>query len=660
MTRVPPRVLLLLLVLIATLAALPRPALAHAATVGSTPAPGSVVGSSPTEVTVTFSEPVSPVPGQTQVIAPDGERINATPVVTGTVLRIPVRKAGRPLGTYLISFRVISADSHPVGGAITFSVGAPSARPSAPATTGLHPSVTLAVPAFRFLGYGGLALIIGPALFLAFLWPRRRSRTPAIRLVRIGLALTAAATLGALGTQAQQGSGGALWQVSWAEIGAVLGSEFGLLLLARLIFLGLLAVLMPPLLGDRAQRRPVRPAHPVPAADPLPRADPLPAAHPRPTAHPVPTARPVPTAHLVPAAEPALAAVGANPSRSETVAGPSGPGGHAAPARPGPVAAAARPGVVSARPGPGAAMPTGPGIRGTFSVRRVPVVLVPLLLLCALATWPLTGHAAAAPMPAVTVMVGVVHMAAMAVWIGGLGTLLGVLLRGTDRRVLGVLLPVWSRWAVLAVVWLTVAGLVHAVVQLGTPAALWQTGYGRLLLAKVAVLAGVLAVAAAARRMVARVSAAGPSRLRRTVGVEVAATALILGLSAVLVQVDPGRTAARDGAVTGRGLSETLSSPLYTVQFNVYPVELGEYNTVHAFLYTPAGAPLSPAEWQLSTRLVSQDLKAVREPFAPLPGGNQALGSVSFPMPGTYEIAFTIRVDDLNRSTVKTTVTVPM
>ena len=310
--------------------------------------------------------------------------------------------------------------------------------------------------------------------------------------------------------------------------------------------------------------------------------------------------------------------------------------------------ASASPPVPAATTGPAAPRPT-----------RVRAAAVLLLAVAGLATWPLTGHAIAAPLPAVTVTVGVVHLAAMATWLGGLVTLAGFLLRGTDRRVLGVLLPVWSRWAALAVLWLAIAGAVQSIVQLGTPAALWGTGYGRLLLAKLGVLAVVLAAAAVARRLVSR--AGGGTVLRRLVAVEVAATAVVLGLSAVLVQVDPGRSAAaKDGAIGNAGLSETLSSPIYTLQFNVYPVEIGEYNTVHAFLYTPAGRPLPAEEWEISTRLLDQNLEAVREPLLELNPEHHALGSVSFPIAGTYELAFTIRVDDLNRATVRTTVTVPM
>lgn len=573
------RVLAFLFVLLTTVIVLPAaPASAHAATVGSNPAPGSVIGTSPSEVTVTFSEPVTPVDGRVQVIAPDGERISGKVEGGGNVIRIPVRKAGKPLGTYLISFRVISADSHPVGGAITFSVGAPSARPEEPAaTTGPHPSVAVAVPLLKTIGYAGVTLIVGPALFLAFLWPPRRSRAGASRMIRIGLALTAAATLGALGTQAQQGSGSPIWTLSAGEFTEVVTSQYGLLLLGRLAVLGALAVLLPPLL--RRPRRTVTVPQTVTA--------------------------------------PVLVGAGA-------------PAPQPAPA---------------AKPQP------------QVTPRKARAGAVLALGAAGLATWPMTGHAIAVPLPAVTIAAGVVHMAAMAAWLGGLVTLTVFLLRGTHERMLGVIMPVWSRWAALAVVWLVMAGAVQAVIQLGSLPALWQTGYGRLLLVKIGVLAGVLAAAAGARRMVNR--ARNGRGLRRTVVVEVAASVLILALSSILVQVDPGRSAsANDKAVSGKGVSETLTSNLYTVQFNIYPVELGEYNTVHAFLYRPDGAPLQAEEWQVSARLLDPALEAVQQPISGILPGNQALGSLSFPLAGTYEVVFTIRVSEIDRASVKTTVTV--
>ncbi|MFG1994639.1 copper resistance CopC/CopD family protein [Actinoplanes sp. NPDC048988] len=536
------RVLLLLLVALGVLAVPTSPAQAHASLLGAVPAPGSIVGTSPTEIVVTFSEAVTPVGGRIQVISPDGKRISGAARATGSTLRIPVRRADQPLGTYLVSYRVISADSHPVGGALTFSVGAPSTRPADPGQAGTHRSVTLVTPVTRFLGYAGLTLAAGPALFLAVLWPRRRSRAGAIKAVYAGLGLIGVATLASLWAQAPASSGAALWDVSGRELGEVLSSSYGVTLLARIGVLAVIAGLLPPVLRGGAGR-----------------------------------------------------------------------------------------------------------------LRSLAVVL---LALAGMTTWPLTGHAAASPLAGVIVASDVVHIAAMAVWLGGLVTLTVFLLRRTDPRVLGVVLPVWSRWAALAVVWLVAGGVVQAVVQVGSAGALWQTGYGRLLLAKVAVLAVTLAFAWFARRLVHR--APGAAGLRRTVGVEVLATVVILGLSSVLVQVNPGRSAAVDqGAVREEGVSQTLTSPLYTLQFNIYPVEIGDNNTIHAFVYTPAGAPLPADEWSVTSRLLDHDVEPVTQPLLGLIPRHHAVGAVAFPFPGTYEIKFTVRIGELDQATVKTTVAVP-
>jgi copper transport protein len=221
-----------------------------------------------------------------------------------------------------------------------------------------------------------------------------------------------------------------------------------------------------------------------------------------------------------------------------------------------------------------------------------------------------------------------------------------------------VILPAWSRWAALAVVWLVGAGVVQAVVQLGSFGTLFGTAYGRVLLAKVGVLAGVLIAAAYARRLVAR--ARGTAGLGRTVGIELAATSVVLALSAVLVQATPGR-AVRDepAAGTGAGVSQTLTSDLFTLQFHIYPGELGEYNTVHGFTYTPQGRPLTAAEMTVSTRLVAPGMEAVSEPMLPLAPRNDSVGSIAFPRPGTYEIAFTVRVSEIDQATVRTSITVP-
>jgi copper transport protein len=96
---------------------------------------------------------------------------------------------------------------------------------------------------------------------------------------------------------------------------------------------------------------------------------------------------------------------------------------------------------------------------------------------------------------------------------------------------------------------------------------------------------------------------------------------------------------------------------LYTLQFNVYPVQLGENNTVHAFVYTPQGAPLPAQQWSVTAVLTGRDVEPVTTAMlGVLP--HHAIGAVTFPLPGVYELRFTVRTTDVDQATVKTTVTV--
>jgi len=106
------------------------PASAHAALVATDPGNGTIVPDAPNKITLTFSESVQLVSGKIQVLGPDDKRADAgEPRQDGDSVTIPLRSGGGR-GTYLVSYRVISADSHPVGGTITYSVGAPSTTPA--------------------------------------------------------------------------------------------------------------------------------------------------------------------------------------------------------------------------------------------------------------------------------------------------------------------------------------------------------------------------------------------------------------------------------------------------------------------------------------------------------------------------------------------------
>ncbi|BCB86758.1 hypothetical protein Psuf_040710 [Phytohabitans suffuscus] len=219
------------------------PASAHAALVSTTPEQGSVIGSSPTRVTLTFNEPVRVIPGKTQVIAPDGKRVNTgDPVASGGALSLDVRVADRPLGTYLVSYRIISADGHPLSGGFMFSVGAPSQ--TAPSALEDDPSVTVLMAVAKWIGYVGLMLTVGPLLFLAVLWPRRTPTRGPMRLVWIGLGLVGASTAGSFWLQAPYTSGAGPLDVSVAELREVALSSFGLWSAVRLAVLVAVVVLL--------------------------------------------------------------------------------------------------------------------------------------------------------------------------------------------------------------------------------------------------------------------------------------------------------------------------------------------------------------------------------------------------------------------------------
>jgi copper transport protein len=104
---------------------LARPAFAHAVLLDSVPGNNTVLPAAPAEVVLRFDEPVTP--GRVEVLNSRGESVTADerPVSRDNEVHLALPK-GLPQGTYLLTYRVTSLDSHPVGGTIVFSIGEPS------------------------------------------------------------------------------------------------------------------------------------------------------------------------------------------------------------------------------------------------------------------------------------------------------------------------------------------------------------------------------------------------------------------------------------------------------------------------------------------------------------------------------------------------------
>jgi copper transport protein len=245
----------LLLGLVLGLAGPAMPAQAHATFVGSDPAEGAILPTAPERVVLSFSEPVRLIPDRIQVVGPGGDPVDAgEPSLDGSDVVVPLGGAA-DTGTYLVSFRVVSLDSHPVAGSVTYSVGAPSPVPS-PAGVGEvdDPVVDAAMSVVKYVGYAGLALLVGPALMLAMLWPRRLSRRGVGRLLWAGVGLVAVSTLAGIWVQAPYRSGLGLFEVTAGDLRGVLSSQYGAAHLVRLGVLAAVALLLRPLLAARAGR----------------------------------------------------------------------------------------------------------------------------------------------------------------------------------------------------------------------------------------------------------------------------------------------------------------------------------------------------------------------------------------------------------------------
>jgi copper transport protein len=242
----------LVLGFLCVLAAPATPAAAHAGLIGASPAQSSVVAQAPVQVVLTWTESVTPVTGKVHVIAPDGSRADTGEVRNqGNQLIIPLKPSG-PNGTYLVSYRVISADSHPVGGAYTFSVGAPSAAPQDnDVSIVANPVVVSAFPVARWIGYAGLVLLVGSVLVLSVLWPQRLDRTAPVRVIWIGAGLVALSTLAELYLQIPYTAGGGVFDFRGADIQEVLSSQYGAAHLVRLGVLAAALVLMRPIVKGK-------------------------------------------------------------------------------------------------------------------------------------------------------------------------------------------------------------------------------------------------------------------------------------------------------------------------------------------------------------------------------------------------------------------------
>jgi methionine-rich copper-binding protein CopC len=182
-------------VLLGLLTALP--AAAHAELTSSSPRDGERLSAPPTEVVLTFSDPLEAAFTRVAVVDDAGAAYqDGDPTVSGGTVTQPVTGLDRG-GRFTITYRVVSADGHPVTGDVRFLVAAPSPTepplPSPAATTpqGTGPATTkpaatapsatdevaptAAAPGDRPMGVLAALSVAAAAIGVAaYAWSRRR------------------------------------------------------------------------------------------------------------------------------------------------------------------------------------------------------------------------------------------------------------------------------------------------------------------------------------------------------------------------------------------------------------------------------------------------------------------------------------------------------
>jgi copper transport protein len=510
------------------------PAWAHATLSSSSPADGGVLAALPSAATLTFDEAVRPVTADIKVLDPDGRSVGGTVTANGPKVTVGLPRSGAQ-GTYTLTWRVISADSHPVGGAISFSLGHPS-RAAAASIVRTSAVVSVVFTVVRFVGFAGFALLAGVLAFCCYGPPAAVDVRGVRMLIGTGWAALVAGTFGALLLEGPYGAGAGLGALVRPELlSQTLSSTYGEALTVRILLL---------------------------------------------------------------AALPFVLAYGL-PYRRTVVFG---------------------------------------AIAGAVMVAIA-------------ATWSVGGHAATSTQPAGTVPADVMHLCAMALWLGGLAAVTVTLRRAGPDVAEGV--GRFSTLAAIAVAVLAVTGLYQGWLRVQTPAALFATPYGVALTVKVVLVGLVLCVAFFSRRMLRRRRTV---TLGRLVAIETAGALCVVAVTAVLVELEPAgkALAAEPVTLTGRYDSGGAHG---SVRLRL-PSRARGLSTSTLTVRDAAGRLRDVRELDVEWSLPQRGIGPIAARVGHDGPGRYTAGTAPIVAAGRWRITITVRTSDIDEATVELSQTI--
>lgn len=230
------------------LVVLAGPAAAHAVLEGGSVFDGQVLEEAPEELFLDFNEPVNAPRAGVRVFDGAGERVDTGGTFitddAPDLVRVQLEE-GLEDGTYAVTYRITSADGHPVDGAFVFSVGAEAGAADvllgqvfdADADRPFAVAAALA----RWAMYAGVLLVGGAALAMA--WTRGvlagTGATVGMWVRRLAWVVVAATVAGVLLQNVLVTGDGASALVDVEGLAAVLASFVGISAVVRLVGVGL-------------------------------------------------------------------------------------------------------------------------------------------------------------------------------------------------------------------------------------------------------------------------------------------------------------------------------------------------------------------------------------------------------------------------------------
>jgi copper transport protein len=306
----------------------------------------------------------------------------------------------------------------------------------------------------------------------------------------------------------------------------------------------------------------------------------------------------------------------------------------------------------------------------------------------------LAGHAHTGDYTAIAVPADVLHLLAMAAWVGGIIVLTLAVFPGRNVEELREVVPRFGRLGYVCVGTLLVTGTFQGWRQVRSLDALRNTDYGQLLIVKIAIVAVMLVFAARSRQLVRwlwpshvdeepqrELVVAGGSddavsgsdtldagedgdvdgtdweaeeaaelrRLRGSVFGEVLGAVAVIVVTALLVNAVPANAALGQQIFGGSGV--TLKSSKVWVDVSLSPGKAG-VNDVHVSVLTPSGAPLRAAELTMTVDLPGRKIATINVPLRDLGPGHYISPGFDIPLPGTWRVTANVRLDEINEVTL--------